>query len=207
MNYRYSVVIFKNKVKKKILKNYNNFNSAEKYFDGLISNNSVIFEKKLENGLDVSFDLLIIGPPSEGQPFFIKDDNQRNVKIFSENKDFSILKISKFSFEEDIYDFFNKRKINFIELESLIKSKKGINLLSKINNKLVLQSDEEILIFSTKCISDCERLLDVIEEKKFINLIIVRDTSSVQKKYIYNILSEKGIKKSYLYRQSTTHLK
>ena len=41
-------------------------------------------------------------------------------------------------------------------------------------------------------------------KNKRLDCIIVSDDSIVQKKYLYELLSSKGISKSILYRKSTT---
>jgi hypothetical protein len=39
------------------------------------------------------------------------------------------------------------------------------------------------------------------------NCLIVRDSSTEQKKYLYEVLSNVGFDKKMLYRKTTTHLK
>ena len=81
-------------------------------------------------------------------------------------------------------------------------------MISKLNNKIVVQDDLIYNIFSFKNDSDCSRFLDILElsvEPK--NFMIVRDFSSAQKKYLYDLLVDSGFKIDFLYRQSTTHPK
>jgi hypothetical protein len=80
--------------------------------------------------------------------------------------------------------------------------------LSKLNNKIVLQDEDKINLFSLKNEIESERFLnclrDYLIETKNFNYIIVSETSKPQKKYLYKILDESGISKKILYRNSTT---
>ena len=84
----------------------------------------------------------------------------------------------------------------------------GLHMISKINNKFVIQKDETYSIFSLKNEEDCFRFLNNFHElSEKNNFIIVLDLSSPQKKYLYRILEEKGFDIQMLYRKSTTHPK
>ena len=81
-------------------------------------------------------------------------------------------------------------------------------MISKLNNKVVVQDDDEYFLFSLKTEDDCNRFLNIVEssvEKK--NFIIVRDFTSPQRKYLYDLLVDKGFDIDFLYRTSTTHPK
>ena len=49
-----------------------------------------------------------------------------------------------------------------------------------------------------------DTLSDFMINENRIDCIIVTDTSKEQKKYLYDLLSQKGISTQYLYRVSTT---
>ena len=80
-----------------------------------------------------------------------------------------------------------------------------------LNNKLLIQIDEEYNLFSLKNSDESHRLLSTIEDyfrkNKRTDAIFVKDVSTVHRKWIYNILTEKGFDKNQLYRQSTTFSK
>ena len=81
-------------------------------------------------------------------------------------------------------------------------------MISKLNNKVVVQEDDNYFLFSLKTENECERFLTIIEykvDKK--NFIIVRDFTSPQRKYLYDLLVGKGYDIDFLYRTSTTHPK
>lgn len=81
-------------------------------------------------------------------------------------------------------------------------------MISKINNKIVVQNDLDINLFSCKTDEESERFLTNLQSvSEFKNFMVVFDVSSAQKKYLYGILSEMGFDKKMLYRKSTTHPK
>lgn len=208
----FNVVIFKNKRKKKVIKKYKSLERAIEFFDKMIENNNkILFEKKLENGLDCNHDLSVIGPYQSNSVFFIKDKLGRNIKIFSENNEFTIFKISEYKLEEKIYHINKNVKLSYDTFVKKFINIPGLKCISKLNNKIVHQIDDVINLFSCKSQEDCDRFFDLIEkyisENHKKDCLMVRDYDSNQKKYLYSILSEYGISKNSLYRHSTTHLK
>ena len=88
-------------------------------------------------------------------------------------------------------------------------TKDGLKMLSILNNKVVLQHDENTYLFSLKNEKDSDRFLLSLENY-FLSInrndvLIVRNVSSPNKKYLYKILEEKGFDKRFLYRKTTTH--
>ena len=79
---------------------------------------------------------------------------------------------------------------------------------SKINNKIVVQEDESVSLFSFKNTLESERFLNSLNnfliDKSRSDVLIVFDASKEQRKYLYDILEKKGISKSTLYRRFTT---
>ena len=86
--------------------------------------------------------------------------------------------------------------------------KDGVKLVSKLNNKIIVQNDDSINIFSLKSESESKRFLTILEDymlkNKRLDCIIVSDDSTPQKKYLYSLLESKGISKLILYKKSTT---
>ena len=78
-------------------------------------------------------------------------------------------------------------------------------MISKINNKFVIQNDLEVKLFSCKTDYDCQRFLETLQVVSTIkNFMVIFDISSPQKKYLYEILTSFGFDKKMLYRKSTT---
>ena len=87
----------------------------------------------------------------------------------------------------------------------------SLKLVSKLNNKIIIQDDDKFNVFATKSIYDAERFLNNLETYMISNnrrnCLIVKDSSIEQKKYLYEVLTNEGLDKKMLYRSSTTHLK
>ena len=81
-------------------------------------------------------------------------------------------------------------------------------MISKLNNKVVIQDDNKINLFSFKNVFESKRFLEVLNNYLMSNnradVIVIFDSSKPQKKYLYDILSEMGIDKKLLYRTTTT---
>ena len=77
-----------------------------------------------------------------------------------------------------------------------------------VNNKIVIQKDDDTSIYSLKNVDESQRLLMLLQDE-FIRLkradaIFVKDMDTIQRKYLYEHLEKLGIDKKRLYRQSTT---
>lgn len=207
--YNYVVVLFKNKERKKIINKFVTKNRCYEFYNEMIKN-TFRFEKVVENGEHCNFELAIL-KRGNLDSFFVKDDFGRNVKVDLDDDEFSIVKIKDFSIEEFIYD---QQKLKKISFDAFIKNylpKKVVKLVSKLNNKVIVQNDNTFNIFTLKNDFDCDRFLNVLQDYMIVNkrldCIIVRDSSNNQKKYLYELLSKNGFSKSSLYRKSTTFTK
>jgi hypothetical protein len=122
------------------------------------------------------------------------DEIGRNVSIDPKISDnLYIKKIDMFNIEEKLYDVQENKKRTFHKFVKKYLDKDKTIMLSKLNNKVVVQEDDDYSLFSLKTEDDCERFLRIVEskvEKK--NFIIVRDFTSPQRKYLYDLLVEKG---------------
>ena len=116
-------------------------------------------------------------------------------------------KISSYKLEEELFDVSKDVKITFSKFKSLLK-KDGVYMVSQLKNKFILQHDEDFSLFSLKNQSECDRFLDVLYMSDVSKkLIIVKDSTSPQRKYLYNLLEEKGFSKKFLYTSYTTYPK
>ena len=79
--------------------------------------------------------------------------------------------------------------------------------LFSLNNKIVIQKDDNISIFSLKTVQECRRLMNCLSthfnKNSIMNCLLVKDTSTVQRKQLYKLLIEKGFKKPFLYKHYT----
>ena len=107
--------------------------------------------------------------------------------------------------DELIFDFQTKRKISYDTLVKTYFKNSEVYLISKLNNKIVVQNQTVINIFSLKNEYDSSRIIDILQKDLVGKSIVSKDTNTIHRKYIYSLLVEKGFKKDYLYRKSTTH--
>ena len=207
----YLIVLFKNKERKKIIKSFKTYENAKKFYDNqIISNKNIKFNTLFENGKSCSFEIGILEKNSKNfDSYFIKDKLGRQVKVELDDSDYTILSVSEFLTEELLYDIQTSSKISFDHFLKKYLPKDGLKLVSKINNKIVVQNDDKFDCFSLKSVSESGRFLDVLgkflQDKNRIDCILVPDSSKSQKKYLYDILEKGGIPKSKLYRTYTTY--
>ena len=206
---KYLIVLFKNKERKKIIKKFKTLDRAKKFYESKINDDGIYFDKKVENGKNCNFELALVETdPDEFENYFIKDDLGRQVKVETDDSRYKIIKISNYKIEDFIYDIQKNKRLNFITFIRNYIPREGIKLVSKLNNKVVIQNDENFFLFSLKSEDESKRFLTVLEDYMLSNnrmdCIIVSDDSNRQKKYLYELLNSKGISKSMLYKKSTT---
>jgi len=207
MDSKYHIILFKNNKKKKKLKSFVRENLANEYYKKLISkSNEIIFDKKFENGHECQFFLGIVSDKYVSNNIHYLDEFGRNKSIDPKIDDENyIQKINVYRLEESLFDVKNNTKITIdYFIKTYIKDK--LYLISQIKNKFVLQNDDDFLLFSLKNEEDCERFLTILSTLEIKSkLMIVRDVSQSQRKYLYNLLIEKGFNKKFLYTSFTTY--
>ena len=213
MDYNFQIVLFKNKIKKKIINKFKTYKRTIVHFNKILGeSNNVIFPVKYENGIPSTYEIAILErKKSKVDKLYTKDEFGRQIKVDLDDDEFIINKIFLFEVEEEFLDYQTKKKINsthFIE-KNLMGN--GIKMISKLNNKIIVQKDEDYKLFTFKVDSDADRFLDELGNYlRKINkndCILVKDYSTIHRKYLYDILVKQGFPKSYLLRHSTTHPK
>jgi hypothetical protein len=207
----YLIVLFKNKKRKRIIKKFVTLSRAKNLYKELINESKdVIFEVLVENGKECKFELgLVENRTNQSAPVYMTDEYGRSVKVKLEEDGMSLLEITPYREEELIYDVQNKIKITSQELIKKYFKGDGLKMLSVLNNKAILQKDEETYLFSLKNESECSRFVDCLSSYFFKtkrgDCLFVKDYSSAQRKYLYNLLELNGFDKKVLYRKFTTY--
>lgn len=207
----YLVVLFKNKVRKKIINKFVTLENATNFFDKkILENKKVYFSKRVENAKDCSFELCLLQKKDDKfDSLFVKDSLGRQMKVELDDPEFKIIKVSEYNVEETIFDVSTREKISLNQFYKKYINKKGIVLISRLNNKIVVQEDDKVNLFSLKNEDESRRFLlslnDYFIDNGITNSIVVIETSKPQKKYLYSILEDTGIEKKLLYRTSTTY--
>lgn len=206
----YLIVLFKNKRKKKIINKFKSFDRANKFFESQVKlSDEIIFDKEITFGEVSDFELALVeeGKSPESRTY-LKDEFGRNTAVKIQEDNMSMLKVVPIKVEETIYDCQRKQKICFEQFEKTYLKKDGVKLISSLNNKVIVQKDDEFSLFTFKNESESNRFLDCLSNYFFkikrADSIIVKDTSKAQKKYLYDLLESKGYDKQFLYRRFTS---
>jgi hypothetical protein len=209
----YIIVLFKNKKKKKIIKGYATEKNALSKYNELVRDNNVRFKVLFENSERCDYEIGLLTKTDDYQiPLFKTDEVGRNNNVFIEGEsDYTIKRIEDYSIEEMIFDWRLNRRISFDEFISLYCPKKQVKVISKLHNKIVIQNDEVFNLFSLKNEEDSERFLQTLESFFYSSnrndSIFVRDESTINRKWMYNVLEKNGFDRKKLYRQKTTFSK
>ncbi len=204
------VVLFKNKKRKKIIKSFVTKNKAELFFKQKIDeSNTVKFNVDVENAKKVKYELGLLSIINDSQLVMFKQDEiGRNVKIEIVDSDYKIIKIEDYNLPEKIFDWSINKRISFDEFFMKYFKEKDLKNIFTLNNKLIIQKDETINVFSFKNLQESKRFLQILQEylisQKRTDGLFVKDTDTIHRKYLYNLLEKNGIDKKRLYRQSTT---
>ena len=173
--------------------------ASDFYKNLLDENEDIIFDTKTQNGNSVKYELALLEKKGNQLfPIYTKDEYGRNVKLEFDNDEYNIIKISEYREPELIHDYQTKNKINVNTFLSKYLSKQGVKMVSKLNNKIIVQNEEDINLFVLKSDNDALRFIESLTER-FVKLkrgdcMFVNDSSAPQKKYLYNLLEEKGLR-------------
>lgn len=206
----YIVVLFKDKKKKRIIKKFITFSRAKQFYEKLIKeSNEVLFEIKVEAGKECNYELGIVEMSSKQLvPVYMTDEFGRNVKVKLDEDGMTLFKIQPYKKEETIYDIKEEKKITMSDLIKKYMKGDGLKMISVLNNKIVLQEDEKIHLFTLKSESESSRFIDSMSLHFFKikrgDCLFVKDYSTAQRKYLYSLLESNGIDKKILYRKFTT---
>jgi len=207
----YIVVLFKNKKRKRIINKFITYNKAINFFEKLKKeNDKIIFNKLVENTENCEYELSLIEYSSNRLiPIYLTDEIGRNIKVKIEDDNLTIVKIIPYKIEDTIYDLQKKEKITSQKFLKSYLGGDGLKMISTLNNKIIVQKDDEIYLFSLKSESESSRFIDCLSlyffKIKRGDCLFIKDYSSPQRKYLYSLLESKGFDKKKLYRKFTTH--
>jgi hypothetical protein len=206
----YIVVLFKNKKKKRIIKKFITFTRAKQFYDKLVrESNEVLFEIKVEAGNECNYEIGIVEMSSKQLvPVYMTDEFGRNVKVKLDEDGMTLFKIQPYKKEETVFDIKTGKKITMSDLIKKYLKGDGLKMISVLNNKIVLQEDEKIHLFTLKSENESSRFVDCMSLHFFKikrgDCLFVKDYSTAQRKYLYSLLESNGIDKKILYRKFTT---
>jgi hypothetical protein len=119
----------------------------------------------------------------------------------------TLFQIQPYRKEELIYDIKEGKKITVQEILKKYMRGDGLKMISVLNNKIVVQEDEKINLFTLKSEKEASRLVDCLSLHFFKikrgDCLFIKDFSSTQRKYLYTLLESHGFSKQVLYRKFT----
>jgi hypothetical protein len=209
----YLVVLFKNKIKKRIIKKFITFRKAKEFFNNYkLNSDNTLFPIEIENTEQAKYELGIVEVSGDKLvPIYLTDEFGRNIRVKLEDESMFLFEIVPFYIEESFFDYQKKTKIDSKVFIRNYLSGDGLKMISTLNNKVIVQNDEKVFLFSFKNTNESYRFADFLTQfmitHKRKDCLIVKDSSKAQKKYLYNLLEDKGFDKKYLYRNETTYQK
>lgn len=207
----YVIILFKDRKAKKILNKFITYKKAKQFFDKLVrESNEVLFEVSVENGRRCKYEICLVeNTNSQLVPVYLTDEMGRNIRVKLEESGKTITEIISYRKEEKLYDCQENKKISTPDFLKKYLRGEVLKMISTLNNKIVLQNDDDIRLFSLKDESESDRFVNFLTSWMLKNgrrdCLVVKDNSAAQRKYLFKILSEKGFDKKFLYRKSTTH--
>ena len=156
----------------------------------------------------LNFYLMLVYPNNRwaknDEKFFIKDEFNRNQEIYIENDDFRIKDVIPWWEPEKIYDFQQKKHIFFEEMLDIILRTTEASQLFTLNNKIFLQTDDDVTVYKNKNVNDTQRLFVLVQsellKRNRKNFLFIKDVSSYQRKILYDFLEPKGFSRNELFR-------
>jgi hypothetical protein len=199
----FMVVLFKDKKKKKILKKFITYKRAKQFYKTLMDKSKeIIFDVKVQSGKECKFELGLVELSSKQLiPVYMTDEFGRNIKVKLDEDGMTLFEISPYKKEELIFDIKENRKITVDKfIKSYLKGD-GMKMISSLNNKIVVQENEKINLFTLKSESESERFIDCVSSHFFkikrSDCLFVKDSSTPQRKYLYTLLESSGIDKKF----------
>ena len=203
---KYMILLYFNK---KIIRVYHNTSRKkdinDKWYELITQKPPRYIRMDNNRGKKRIYELALIYPANKrAKTTYSRDSLGRNVVVRLESEKHRIMEIFPYWKEETIYDYQTKKQIKYPEFLDIFLQVTEIAQIFKLNNKLVLQIDNNIRMFGNKNINDCDRLFDILREdlleKKYGNFIYVKDVTTVQRIKLYNMLTEMGFSRRILYR-------
>ena len=204
---KYKIILFKNGKRVKCFFSSNSYKSIIAKYKDIISKKKPKFIIEYLARQPVRFEIGLVTTESVKEEVYIKDELGRTKEVIMGNSIYNIIKLLPYWREEFIYDHTTKKKISYPNLLTTYLNSTDFKQVFTLNNKLIIQRDDIVNIFSLKTVSDASRLIDIIEFELLdvgrLDCLFVRDTNTVQRKQLYNLLEGMGYNRAFLRKQYT----
>ena len=204
---KYKIILFKNGERLKSFFSSNNKKSIHAKYNELINEKKPKFVIEFLARKKVRFEIGIVTTEGNGETIFVKDSVGRTKNISLGDSTYNIIKLLPYWKEEFIYSHESKSKISFTELMDAHIQIGDFKQVFTLNNKLIIQNEDNFKLFSLKTVSDASRLIDKIEfdvlDSGRTDCLFVRDRDTVQRKQLYSLLEGVGFNRAMLRKQYT----
>lgn len=203
---KYKIVLFKNKKqctifmirakKSSILENWQEFKTQKK---------PRFVKETTGRNKETFYELALLFPKDKTiAKIYVKDELGRNKEANLTTDTHKIKEIIPYWVEETAYDYDTKKRIRYHEIFDYLKNITELTQLFTLNNKLFVYNENLIKVFGNYNKANAERLFYLLKEdllhKKYNNFLFIRDLNTYQRIQLYNLLEEKGFKRTELVR-------
>ena len=204
---KYKIILIKNSVPKKTLFTSNVKRTTFNKFHKFLNTKVPLFTRKYVKRKICQFEIAVFSKEKGGGEIYRKDNLGRNIEVSIPLEGYHLIELSPYWVEELIYDHHKKTRVHLDHIIKTYLPKKDFKQVFTLNNKLIIQNEDDFKVFSLKNVDDCSRLLNIIKNI-FINsgrtdCLFVPDSSTVQRKQLYKLLEDYGFNRKFLYKQYT----
>lgn len=207
IHYKYYIYLFRNKKLHKIIYKSAKCETILKKWKALKAETKppYVVENTGARGGKAEYELVLVGPkPKNYSPIYTKDDLGRTIEAKLSDPTKRIKAIIPYWEEELIHDYQIKKRISFNDLIDFILTIQGFGQIFTLNNNLFVQIDDDIYLFGNKNLDDTQRLFNAVKtelfKRKVGNFLFVKDITTHQRKILYDLLEEKGFKRTKLFK-------
>lgn len=204
-DYKYFVILFSNKKKRRVLFKSTNLNNAKTKYNEFLSKEKPLFPQLYRNKELVKYDLALVSKEDMIQPeLFKKDEFGRQIKVGFNSDPYIFLDISEYYIEEKIWDYQSEEYISFDKLFNILTYKHEFKQAFTLNSKFFIQVEDKVKMYGLKNKEDSKRLLSIMNKKAIDEghgyIMFVEDVSMAQRVSLYDMLEDMGYDRNLLYK-------
>jgi hypothetical protein len=204
-DYKYFVILFSNKKKRRVLYKSTNLNNTKTKYNELLEKEKPLFPQVYRGKELVKYEIALVSKEDMLQPeLFKKDEFGRQQRVEFNSGPYVFLEISDYFIEESIWDYQSNEYISFDKLYNKLTYKHVLKQAFTLNAKLFIQIENDVKMYGLKNVNDAKRLLNTLNKKAIDDghgyIMFVEDISSAQRRSLYDLLEGKGYNRSMLYK-------
>jgi hypothetical protein len=207
MDKKYKIILLQDGIQRKTYFQTNVRKTVYERFRSLEEIEQPNFTTKYVKRKVCQFELGMFSLTVPNYNIYTKDSLGRNTLRNMSIGDYHLIKIIPYWVEERVYDHNTKKRVMFNDVLEKYLGDRKLKQIFSLNNKTVIQKDEEFFLFSHKNVDDSNRFLESIRnfmvKNKRYDCLIVPDYDTIQRKQLYDILESKGFNREFLYKHYT----